>query len=95
MLVVQRSPHSFIAKELHIAALDFFVTQELVIRARDFQPAWLDEEGNPTEVRVVRGLLDSMDAAALEAVRKWRFQPATRHGKPVRVVFRVTVDFKL
>ena len=55
----------------------------------------IDEEGNPTEVRVVRGLLDSMDAAALEAVRKWRFQPATRHGKPVRVVFRVTVDFKL
>ena len=34
------------------------------------------------------------DAAALEAVRKWRFTPAMKDGKPVASRVRVPVEFK-
>jgi TonB family protein len=44
-------------------------------------------------------LLSSVDPilglAALDAVRDWRFKPAQVDGKPVRVYYRLTVNFKL
>jgi TonB family protein len=55
----------------------------------------IDEDGNPGAPRVVRGLSETLDAAALAAVAQWRFKPARQHGRPVRVLFRVTVDFRL
>jgi len=33
--------------------------------------------------------------AAVEAVKKWRFRPGTKNGKPVAVIFTVEVDFRL
>ena len=32
---------------------------------------------------------------ALRAVRTWKFDPATRAGKPVVVVVEINVDFEL
>jgi outer membrane biosynthesis protein TonB len=31
----------------------------------------------------------------MEAVRQWKFQPATRDGAPIPVLFNLTVNFKL
>ena len=36
-----------------------------------------------------------LDRAAREAVRRWRFTPATRAGRPVEAEVRVPVTFKL
>lgn len=36
-----------------------------------------------------------LDRAALEAVRRWRFQPATRNGQPVAAEVTVPIDFNL
>ena len=36
-----------------------------------------------------------LDAVALEAVRTWKFQPATRDGTAVPVRVKVTVSFSL
>lgn len=55
----------------------------------------IDEDGGAHDARVVSGLSETLDAAALQAVSAWRFKPATRHGEPVRVLFRVTVEFRL
>lgn len=55
----------------------------------------IDEEGRAHDARVVKGLSETLDAAALEAVSAWRFKPALRRGEPVRVLFRVTVEFRL
>ena len=33
--------------------------------------------------------------AAVDAVRNWRYQPATQNGRPVEVYFTVFVEFKL
>jgi outer membrane biosynthesis protein TonB len=32
---------------------------------------------------------------AVEAVRKWRFEPATLNGEPVAVYYNFTLNFRL
>lgn len=57
--------------------------------------AIIDESGNVAHVEVVEGLSESLDRAALKAVKKWRYRPATLDGKEVRVYFTVVVNFNL
>ncbi len=57
--------------------------------------AVIDAEGkvrNPLVERSCGHL--SADLAALEALREWRYQPATLNGKPVSVFLTVTMSFK-
>jgi TonB family protein len=55
----------------------------------------VDEKGMPTNVQVARGVGDGLDEQALKAVRQYRFEPATKDGKPVAVKISVEVSFKL
>jgi protein TonB len=55
----------------------------------------VDESGNVSSVRVVRSTSREFDAAALAAVRKWRFEPGRRHGRIVRFSMVVPVVFRL
>ncbi len=58
--------------------------------------AYLDTKGIPREPTVRRGCgVTVFDVAAMDAVRQWRYEPATRSGKPVRVFLTVTVTFSL
>ena len=54
---------------------------------------WVDERGNPTHVRVVRGMGMGLDEKAIEAVKQYRFKPAMENGKPVTVEMYVIVNF--
>jgi TonB family protein len=36
-----------------------------------------------------------LDQAALDAVRQWRYEPATLRGQPVAVAFHLVVRFEL
>ena len=56
---------------------------------------WVDEHGNPSHVRVVRGVGMGLDEKAVEAVRQYKFKPATRDGKPVKVDLYVDVNFNI
>ena len=54
------------------------------------------EDGRPQEVTVDTSSGDaSLDESALKAVRRWRFEAATRNGAPVRAWVKVPVEFKL
>jgi protein TonB len=55
----------------------------------------VDEQGNPTHVRVARGVGLGLDEKAVEAVRQYRFKPATRDGKPVKVELSIEVNFQI
>ncbi len=56
--------------------------------------AVIDESGNVTSARVLRG--DPLLApAALDAVQQWKFKPARLNGEAIPVVMTVTVQFKL
>lgn len=57
--------------------------------------AAITKEGTVENVKVLRGVHPLLDQAAVNAVRKWRYKPATVNGKPVRVHSTVTVNFKL
>jgi TonB family protein len=52
----------------------------------------IDADGVVKHVRVLRSI-PMLDAAALEAVRQWRYEPTTIDGKAVPVVMTVSVTF--
>jgi protein TonB len=55
----------------------------------------VDEHGNPTHVRVQRGVGMGLDEKAVEAVRQYKFKPATEGGKPVKVDLTIDVNFQI
>jgi TonB family protein len=55
----------------------------------------VDTQGYPQNPRVVRALGMGLDEKALDAVRKYRFKPAMKDGKPVPVMITVEVNFRL
>jgi protein TonB len=56
--------------------------------------ATVDREGRVEDVRVLRSI-PLLDAAAVDAVRKWRYSPLLLNGEPERFVLTVTVSFSL
>lgn len=55
----------------------------------------VDPQGQPQDIRVVRSVGKGLDEKAVEAVRKWRFEPAKLKGQPVAVQINTEVTFKL
>jgi len=58
----------------------------------------IDERGLVEEIEVLRNSQPDHPAladSASEAVRQWRYEPATKAGEPVSVYFTVFVEFKL
>ncbi|MGA2856326.1 MAG: TonB family protein [Candidatus Sulfotelmatobacter sp.] len=53
----------------------------------------VDTKGKPQNVRVLRPGRKNFDDAALDAVRRWRFKPATCDGTPMSTEVNVVVDF--
>jgi len=56
---------------------------------------WVDELGNPSHVRVIRGVGMGLDEKAVEAVRQYKFKPAMKDGKPVKVDLYIDVNFNI
>lgn len=52
-------------------------------------------DGAPHDLRVARSVDDASDKAAMEAVRRWRFKPATCDGEPVAVQMNVEVNVRV
>jgi protein TonB len=52
-------------------------------------------DGRPRDIRVQRGVGMGLDQKAMEAVQRWKFEPATKDGKPVAVQISVEVNFRL
>lgn len=57
--------------------------------------AVVDQEGLVTASHVLKTLPFGLEANAREAVERWRFRPATLHGRPVEVYDTLTVRFSL
>jgi periplasmic protein TonB len=52
-------------------------------------------DGRPRDIRIQRTLGMGLDEKAIEAIRKWRFEPARKDGVPVAVQINVEVNFRL
>jgi protein TonB len=57
--------------------------------------AIVTKTGDVQDVKVLKGLPMGLDTAAADAVKKWKFKPATLNGKPVDVYYNLTVNFTL
>ncbi len=57
--------------------------------------AIIDEEGRVTNLEILKSVSRELDQAALDAVRQWRYQPATLENRAVKVIFNLTVNFQL
>lgn len=55
----------------------------------------VDERGEVHDIHVTRSLDKRLDKKAIDAVKEWKFKPATREGNPVAVRTSVEVEFRL
>jgi len=52
-------------------------------------------DGQPHNIRIVRGLGLGLDEKAIDAVTSWRFRPALSNGRPVAAPITIEVNFRL
>jgi TonB family protein len=57
--------------------------------------ATIDTEGNVTKVKVLKGEIESLNKAAVEAIRQWKYEPIIVEGKAMPSTFTVTIKFAL
>jgi len=55
----------------------------------------IDAEGNVIDATVLKSVHPDLDNAAMEAIKKWKYEPVVKDGKKVPVVFAVTINFWL
>lgn len=55
----------------------------------------IGKDGSVREAKVLRGLPLGLTESAVDAVKKWQFKPSTLNGKPVEVLYILTVRFNL
>ncbi|MGA3053656.1 MAG: TonB family protein [Candidatus Korobacteraceae bacterium] len=55
----------------------------------------VNEYGTVDRVEVVKKVGYGLDEKAVQAVKAWKFKPATQHGRPVPVQVYVQVKFRL
>jgi TonB family protein len=52
-------------------------------------------DGKVRDVKVTKSLEPSLDQQAIAAVQTWKFEPATKDGKPVAVHIHAEVSFRI
>ncbi|HKQ70770.1 MAG TPA: energy transducer TonB, partial [Polyangiaceae bacterium] len=51
--------------------------------------------GEVVDAKVLSGLGHGLDQAAIAAAKRWKFNPATKCGKPVEAKYTVSMRFQL
>ncbi len=55
----------------------------------------IGKDGTVESVKVLKGLPLGLTESATDAVKQWQFKPSTLNGKPVEVLYILTVKFNL
>lgn len=70
------------------------VAKEAGISGTVYITAFIDELGNVNSVVLTKGIHPACDNSALSAVRRTKFNPGKKDGKPVKVQMLIPVTFK-
>lgn len=54
----------------------------------------VDEKGLPTNIKVIKGH-PMLNEAAIEAIKKYKFEPGYQRDKPVKVKWQIPIRFRL
>lgn len=57
--------------------------------------AVIDRYGEVHDIEVLRSQPFGLEEAAVKAVETWKFEPASLDGRPVAVVYHLTIRFAL
>ncbi len=55
----------------------------------------VDPNGRATNIKVLHSLGLGLDEKAIDAVRKWKFRPGSKDGRPITVAASIEVNFRL
>ncbi|MDX1389735.1 MAG: energy transducer TonB, partial [Acidobacteriota bacterium] len=71
--------------------------REAGVEGKVILQAVITKDGRVGDVKVLRSTNPGhgLEEAAIEAVKQWRYEPATKDGEPVEVLFTVRIDFTL
>jgi len=83
--VITERPEPVYPEDYRKARISGIVILELAINAA----------GQLEHVGILKSLAPGLDEAAVSAVRKWKFKPATKDGQPVPVLYVMTINFRL
>ncbi|MEM1181590.1 MAG: energy transducer TonB [Acidobacteriota bacterium] len=50
--------------------------------------------GDVSRLKVLKGQPGGLNQAALDSIRRWKFEPATLDGEPVEVAYNLTINFR-
>ncbi len=64
------------------------------IQGRVMLQVVIGEDGCTDSVKVIRKLHPELDEIAKQTVSSWKFQPALKNGKPVKIMVEVAAEFK-
>jgi protein TonB len=78
----------------HVAPVYPAMAQSASVTGTVILEALIAEDGSVASVKVLRSVA-LLDAAAVEAVRQWRYTPTLLNGVPVQIVMVVTIAFTL
>ena len=57
--------------------------------------ALIDRSGDVVDVKVVETADEVFNQPTIDAIRQWKFEPATKDGEPVDVIYVLTVNYAL
>jgi protein TonB len=69
--------------------------KEAGIQGKVLLKAVIGSDGIALDIVVAEGIDPALDQNAVDALRKWRFRPATRNSKPVATTAKNAVNFRL
>ncbi len=65
------------------------------VQGRVFAMIYVDESGNVNDVKIIKGIGFGCDEAAIEGIKKTKFNPGEHKGSKLKVKFAMPITFKL
>ncbi len=69
--------------------------RQLKVEGNVYVMAYVNENGDVEDVKVIKGINEILDQAAIDGVKKTKFTPGKNDDKPVKVKLALTIKFKL
>lgn len=65
------------------------------IQGKVYVLVFVNEQGGVDDAKVIKGLGAGCDEAAIEGIKKVKFDPGKNNGSPVKVKLSLAIEFKL
>ena len=69
--------------------------KQMGVEGKVYIVAYVDETGNVTDAKIIKGIGAGCDQAAIDAIKQTKFTPGKQKGKPVKVQVSIPIIFKL